>query len=248
VDLDFAGMATAQAGIALRNARLTEELLAAERSVTTGRIARELAHDLGKELDWVSRLVRRLPSRLDDRERLTRDIGMIQEFTESLAEGLRDFVAKTNETNPDPPGIRSFDDMMEGAVRRMTRIHGLDRITQSVDPALRSVRCHENLGRVVANLLDNALHATPGVDSVHVFATLENGWIRLVVQDRGTGISEEALAEAFRPGFSTRSEEGGLGIGLSVSREIVEALGGTIELTPDPRGGTRATVRVPAAA
>ena len=129
--------------------------------------------------------------------------------------------------------------MMEGAVRRMTRIHGLDRITQSVDPALRSVRCHENLGRVVANLLDNALHATPGVDSVHVFATLENGWIRLVVQDRGTGISDEALAEAFRPGFSTRSEEGGLGIGLSVSREIVEALGGTIELTPDPRGGRK---------
>jgi signal transduction histidine kinase len=248
VDLDFASMATAQAGIALRNARLTEELLAAERNVTTGRIARQLAHDLGKELDWVNRLVRRLPTRLDDRERLTRDIGMIQEFTESLAEGLRDFVTKTNETSADPPGIRSFDDMLEGAMRRMTRIHGLDRITQSVDPGLRSVRCHENLGRVVANLLDNGLHATPGGDSVHLFATLENGWIRLVVQDRGTGISEETLAEAFRPGFSTRSDEGGLGIGLSVSREIVEALGGTIELTPDPRGGTRATVRVPAAA
>jgi signal transduction histidine kinase len=248
VDLDFAGMATAQAGIALRNARLTEELLATERSATTGRIARELAHDLGKELDWVNRLVRRLPSRLDDRERLTRDISMIQEFTEGLAEGLRDFVAKTNQTSPDAPGIQSFDDVMEGAVRRMTRIHGPDRVTQSIDPALRSLCCHENLGRVVANLLDNALHATSGVEPVHVFATLEDDWMRLVVQDRGSGISMEVLAEAFRPGFSTRSEEGGLGIGLSVSREIVEALGGTIELTPDPRGGTRATLRVPAAA
>ncbi len=248
LDLDFAGVAISQAGVALRNARLTEELLAAERSVTTGRIARELAHDLGKELDWVSRLVRRLPSRLDDRERLTRDIGMIQEFTDGLAEGLRDFVAKTHHTCPDAPGIQSFDDMMEGAVRRVTRIHGPDRVTQSIDPALRSLRCHENLGRVVANLLDNALHATPGVEPVHVFATLEDDWIRLVVQDRGTGISEEVLAQAFRPGFSTRSEEGGLGIGLNVSREIVEALGGAIELTPDPRGGTRATVRVPVAA
>ena len=138
--------------------------------------------------------------------------------------------------------------MMEIAVRRMTRIHGPDRVTQSIDPALRSLRCHENLGRVVSNLLDNALHATPGVEPVHVFATLEEGWIRLMVQDRGAGIPEEVLTEAFRPGFSTRSEEGGLGIGLSVSREIVEALGGTIELTPGPTGGTRATVRVPAAA
>jgi signal transduction histidine kinase len=247
VDLDFAGMATSQAGIALRNVRLTEELLAAERSVTTGRIARELAHDLGKELDWVSRLVRRLPSRLDDRERLTRDIGMIQEFTDAVTAGLRDFVAKTTGPSPDAPGIRSFDDMMEGAVRRMTRIHGPDRVAQSIDPALRSLRHHENLGRVVANLLDNALHAMPGLEPVHLFATLEDGWLRLVVQDRGIGISEEVLTDAFRPGFSTRSEEGGLGIGLSVSREIVEALGGTIELTPDPRGGTRATVRVPAA-
>lgn len=248
VDLDFAGMAAAQAGIALRNARLTEELLAVERSATTGRIARELAHDLGKELDWVNRLVRRLPSRLDDRVRLVRDIGMIQEFTEGLAEGLRDFVVKTNQAKSDAPGIQSFDDVIEGAVRRMTRIHGPDRVTQSIDPALRSLRCHENLGRVVANLLDNALHAMPGVEPVHLFATLEDGWLRLVIQDRGSGISEEVLAEAFRPGFSTRAEEGGLGIGLSVSREIVEALGGTIELTPDTRGGTRATVRVPAAA
>jgi signal transduction histidine kinase len=173
---------------------------------------------------------------------------MIQEFTEGLAGGLRDLVAKTNEATPDAAGIQGFDDMMEGAVRRMTRIHGPDRVAQSIDPALHGLRCHQNLGRVVANLLDNALHATPGVEPVHVFATLENGWIRLVVQDRGTGISEEALAEAFQPGFSTRSEEGGLGIGLSVSREIVEALGGAIDLTPDPRGGTRATVRVPAAA
>jgi signal transduction histidine kinase len=247
VDLDFTSMAVSQAGVALRNARLTEELLAAERSVTTGRIARELAHDLGKELDWVNRLVRRLPSRLDDRERLTRDISMIREFTEGLAEGLRDFVVKTNETGPDAPGIQTFDDMMERAVRRITRIHGPERVTQSIDPALGGIRCHQNLGRVVANLLDNALRATPGRDSVHVFATIETGWIRLVVQDRGEGIPDEVLAEAFRPGFSTRSEQGGLGIGLSVSREIVEALGGTIELAPEPRGGMRATVCVPAA-
>jgi signal transduction histidine kinase len=248
VDLEFASMAIAQAGIALRNARLTEELLAAERSVTTGRIARELAHDLGKELDWVNRLVRRLPSRLDDRERLTRDISMIQEFTEGLEGGLRDFVAKTHQESPDAPGIQSFDDVLAGASRRIARIHGPDRVTQSIDPALRGCRCHENLGRVIANLLDNGLHAAPELEPVHLFATLENGWIRLVVQDRGTGIPAEVLAEAFRPGFSTRSDEGGLGIGLSVSREIVEALGGTIELTPDPRGGTRATVCVPAEA
>ena len=99
----------------------------------------------------------------------------------------------------------------------------------------------------MANLLDNALHATPESAAVHLFSTLEEGWIRIVVLDRGCGISEEVLRKVFQPGFSTRLEAGGSGIGLTVAHEIVEALGGTIQLAADAGGGTRATVRLPAA-
>ena len=58
-------------------------------------------------------------------------------------------------------------------------------------------------------------------------------------------MSEEVLKFAFDPGFSTRWEEGGLGVGLSVSREIVEARGGSIAIDSDPGKGTRVTLRVP---
>ena len=98
----------------------------------------------------------------------------------------------------------------------------------------------------MANLLDNALHAVEKPDSVHLFATLEDGWLRIVVRDHGCGMPLEVLREAFRPGFTTRRDQGGLGIGLSVSREIIEALGGTLTLTPNPDRGARATSRLPA--
>jgi signal transduction histidine kinase len=210
-------------------------------------VAVALAHDFGKELDWMNRLVRRLPKLLDDRRRLERDLEMIQEFTEGLVGGLNDFIGSAAEARSETPGFVEFDDLAERATRQMARVHGADRIAQSIDPALRNLPCPENLGRVMANLLDNALHATPESGSVHLFSTLEEGWIRIVVLDRGCGISEEVLRNAFRPGFSTRLEEGGSGIGLTVAHDIVEALGGSIQLEADAGGGTRATVRLPAA-
>jgi signal transduction histidine kinase len=245
-EADFATTATAHAGIALRTCKLTEELLEAERTAAAGRVALAFAHDLGKEFDWMSRLVRRLPKRLEDPVRLARDVSMIKEFTDGLVGGIRKFVNDATEPARDAPGMVKCDDMVDHAVRQVGRIHGEGRITLSVDPALRARRFHEHIGRVVANLLDNALHAVEKSESVHLFATLEDGWLRIVVQDLGCGMSPEVLRKAFTPGFTTRRDQGGLGIGLSVSREIIEALGGSITLTPNPDRGTRATVRLPA--
>lgn len=245
VDLDFAATVISIAGIALRNAYLSEELLSAERRATTGRVALAMAHDLGKELDWMSRLVKRLPGRLDDHARLKRDISMIEEFTRSVLSGLRKFVGEATAPAAAAPGVVPFEVVADKALRRTSRRHGEARIAESLAPEARSVLCHESLGRVLANLLDNALHASMGREPVDLFATAHGGWLRIVVTDRGRGIPEQILTEVFRAGFSTRSDEGGLGIGLTVSREIVESMGGAIELSPLPEGGTRASIRVP---
>ena len=57
-------------------------------------------------------------------------------------------------------------------------------------------------------------------------------------------MSEQALARVFEPGFTTRAGAGGSGVGLPVAQEIVEALGGTLELRSGSRG-TRAAIRLP---
>ena len=80
---------------------------------------------------------------------------------------------------------------------------------------------------------------------VRLFATAEAGCLRLQVLDDGSGMSGEVLSRAFEPGFSTRHDRGGLGIGLTVSREIAEALGGTLSIRSELNQGTRATLQVP---
>lgn len=68
----------------------------------------------------------------------------------------------------------------------------------------------------------------------------------LVVQDNGRGMSEDALAKAFTPFFTTRRQAGGSGLGLFSSRRAVEAvLGGRVSVTSVMGEGTSFVIRIP---
>ncbi|MDP6775357.1 MAG: ATP-binding protein [Candidatus Latescibacteria bacterium] len=70
--------------------------------------------------------------------------------------------------------------------------------------------------------------------------------IEIEVEDNGTGIPEEAVARVFDPFFTTKDPDRGTGLGLSVSRSIVEEFGGTIGIGPAAGRGTSATIILPA--
>ena len=101
------------------------------------------------------------------------------------------------------------------------------------------------LGQILANLLDNALRASPPSAPVHIFATTRGGRLRVSITDRGPGMSSEEIARAFEPGVSTRRDGGGCGIGLPICREIASGLEGSIELRRSDSGGICAVVEVP---
>ena len=244
VEIDFIRAVAAHAAVALRNAQINAELLTIERQATTGRLAVGLAHDLGKDLGWIRRLARKLPERFGDPERLSRDASMIRELSDGLAAAVARFVRDA--TRPSPrQDLETLDELVDRAARRVSRAHGAGRVTRTIDPALRDIRLHEHLERVLGNLLDNALHASPADATVHVFGTLEDDVVRITVEDHGSGIPEAMATRVFEPGVSTRLDRGGSGVGLTVAREIVETLGGKLELAPGSQGGTRATVRIP---
>ena len=103
--------------------------------------------------------------------------------------------------------------------------------------------------RVLSNLLDNAIKFTPDGGHVRVRAYAEEGETIVVVEDTGVGIAEEALTEVFEA-FKQESEGltrefEGAGLGLSIAKELVDALGGSIEVEAEKGKGTRMTVRLP---
>lgn len=97
----------------------------------------------------------------------------------------------------------------------------------------------QRLEQVLVNLLLNALDAVTACASrqVTVRVDADGRQLRITLSDSGTGIPEPALAHLFEPFFTTKSSGQGLGLGLSISRMIVQELGGTIEARNREDGG-----------
>jgi signal transduction histidine kinase len=105
------------------------------------------------------------------------------------------------------------------------------------------------LEQVLANLLDNAIkHGPQGEQILVTLSRPAPGTIELAVSDRGIGIPIEARDRIFERFFQARPEDAtqGLGLGLYVSRQIVELHGGEIRVDFPAEGGTRFVVTLPA--
>jgi signal transduction histidine kinase len=101
---------------------------------------------------------------------------------------------------------------------------------------------------VILNLLSNAIDAAAGGDcAVHEVAVLAarcGGGVSIEVRDSGAGIDDATLARIFQPFFTTKPK--GMGLGLSISRTIVEAHGGTLAARSAPGVGSTFRVELPA--
>ncbi|HRF50541.1 MAG TPA: ATP-binding protein, partial [Anaerolineales bacterium] len=106
------------------------------------------------------------------------------------------------------------------------------------------------MGRVLANLLSNALAHTPAGGQVALEARLNGSQLEIIVRDTGVGIAIEDLPRIFERFYRaeparTRAS-GGAGLGLAIARGLVEAHGGRILVTSTPGSGTTFTIEIPA--
>ena len=109
----------------------------------------------------------------------------------------------------------------------------------------------DEIHRLVLNLIQNALVHTPPGTAVDVHARREGDDVIIEVSDEGPGIPEEIRAQIFDRfvrGDGDRARSGsGSGLGLAIVRAVTESLGGSVSLDSGEAGGTRFTVRIPAA-
>lgn len=216
----------------------------AEHLATLGELAAGLAHEVRNPLAGIAGavdiLARDLPSTTPSRA----IVGEVQQEVRRIQGILNELL---DYARPKPFDIRLADlNVTIDHTVQLARQHIASRpIDVHFVPVEMPPVAHDPLQvqRLVLNLLLNAFQAMDGEGSVSVDLDAEDGFARVRVRDNGRGIPPDQLRNIFRPFFTTKRQ--GTGLGLSLSRRIVEQHGGTIEVRSVQGKGTEFTVRLP---
>ena len=146
----------------------------------------------------------------------------------------------------------SLTDLVSDTLESFTELAARQNLTLSgsVDPNLDPVRMDtRRIGRVLNNLIGNAIRHTPAHGEVKVTAWRTNSGVEVSVEDTGEGIRADDLPhifDGFYRGEKSRSRAtGGAGLGLAISRGIVQAHGGEIKVESEVGKGSRFTFHLP---
>jgi len=119
-------------------------------------------------------------------------------------------------------------------------------VNLEADPNPRTLWADPNqIRQVLINLLNNAIHATDEDGVITVRLQSADTGVALDIIDSGTGIPRENLDRIFEPFFSTKAPGEGTGLGLFVSRDIVEKLGGKLMVKSQLGEGTCFSIHIP---
>jgi signal transduction histidine kinase len=176
------------------------------------------------------------------------EAGRLKRLAEELAQ-LASLESKDAPWNPEPLDVAR---VVEGAAARFRPLFlqkAID-LTIHIPPALPAVRGdRDQLAQVLNNLVINALQFTPTEGSVSLSAEMECGFVRIIVKDSGKGIPEEDVPHIFdrfyRADRSRTRATGGIGLGLTIVKKIVQHHGGAIYVESERGKGSTFMVALP---
>lgn len=227
------------------------EVLRSERLAAVGQLAAGVAHELRNPLTSVKLLVQIVARGVSAESRTAAQLGVVQDEIvrmERTIQSLLDFAR--------PPVQNRLCHDLRDTLRRAINLVGgratRDRIL--IEQTLPTSRCEvdgdpEQLHQVFLNLLLNSMDAMPEGGRLGVSLHLEadaSGEPRTclaTLSDSGSGIPETVIARLFEPFVTTK--ERGTGLGLAVSRRIIEEHAGTLTAANAPEGGAIFSVRLP---
>lgn len=196
-----------------------------------------VSHDLRTPL---TRMKLQLEMMSDDEsvEALKDDI----EDMERMLEGYLAFARGEGTEKPVPCDLAV---LLDEVVRRARRHYG-DDVALSVEGDLHLPLRSGAISRTITNLIDNALH---NARQVEIHAIRRGRHVDVIIDDDGPGIPPEHREDVFRPFFqiegSRSAATGGVGLGLTIARDVARSHGGEITLDDSPMGGLRVRVRLP---
>jgi signal transduction histidine kinase len=230
----------------LRDAQ--DRLVEAERLAAVGRVASGIAHEIGNQLallGYAELIAERHEGDAETQELVQpllaarRRLGVMVETIKDFARGA---VSARFETRIQPVG--PIVDAALAILRFDKRMRSRTLVQDPHDREVQADVHDDKLLQVVLNLIGNALQATHEGGRVRVGVSREGAHTVIEVEDDGCGIPPDVLERIWEPFFTTKGVHG-TGLGLGISRRIVQEHGGTISVVSKPEEGTRFRVELP---
>lgn len=236
--------------------RMEQQMAAAERLASIGTLASGVAHEINNPLAIINESVGYMQMLLNREEMATmprkKDFRMALGKIETAIERARRITHQLLGTVRKQDAVifleidiqqlidESFDLVRQEASRKTI---ALDRQSDATEV---KIWCDPyQLRQVLINLLTNAIHASSQNGQIRILVENKGDFVQITIRDNGTGIPSENLDKIFEPFFTTKEPGKGTGLGLFVTRGIIEKLGGSIDIKSKLGEGTDVCISLP---
>jgi signal transduction histidine kinase len=227
--------------------RAREDLIRQEQISTISRLSSSLVHDLRNPLAAIyggAEMLVDAELSPEQQRRLAVNIYSSSRRIQELLQELLD-VSRAKDKQVEPHKLIEIVAFARDGLMRSAELQSIT-ITYDVPENLEVVASRDRLERVFVNLISNAMDAMPEGGTVQITVHPEQGHVIVRVEDTGSGISEEAWPNLFRP-FASFGKKNGLGLGLALSRQSLLDLGGDLWVEKKATPGARFVMRLPMA-
>ena len=218
-----------------------------EKLAAIGRLAAGIAHEINNPLTGIRHSINNVLEDPDDKVSREEYLELIDEALkkiESIISKLLGFSHRQDEKNVNSSindSINTVSKLIDYSIQSKKV-----RLKLNLDKNIPTINCSPHLlDEIAMNIILNSIDAVPSEGIINCNTLIEKENIVFTVEDNGHGISSSILENIFEPFFTTKDVNKGTGLGLYVTREIVQGLNGTIDITSKVDIGTKFTVKIP---
>jgi signal transduction histidine kinase len=221
-----------------------DQLVQSERLAAIGQLASTVGHELRNPLAVISNalyLLRRSAG-AGDQEKTTQHLATAEREVSAASLIVSDLLEFSRSRSPMLADV-DLSELVDEALSVAPSPSGIEVDWAPPDSPAIARADRDQLRQVILNLITNAYDAMPDGGRLVVRTTAADGTVRIEVSDSGTGMDEATVERIYEPFFTTKTR--GVGLGLAVSRRLVEAHSGQLDVTTQPGRGTSFVVDLP---